>query len=84
MATCQRYAESADSLPRDSIFKSFVKLPKLKGLPIQDDVKTLEMFLLGDYPLYDRSLISLKDFMSFKSDNIKWGKSPMSSYQYQY
>ena len=76
MATCQRYAETADSLPRDSIFKSIVKLPKLKGLPVYDNVKTLETFLLGDYPLYDRSMISLKDFMSFKSDSIKWGKSP--------
>jgi hypothetical protein len=46
MATCQRYAESADSLPKDSIFKSFVKLPKLKGLPVYDNVKTLETFLL--------------------------------------
>jgi hypothetical protein len=70
MATCQRYAETADSLPRDSIFKSFVKLPKLKGLPVYDNVKTLETFLLGDYPLYDRSMISLKDFMSFKSSSI--------------
>ena len=76
MAACQRYAESADSLPKDSIFKSFVKLPKLKGLPVYDNVKTLETFLLGEYPLYDRSLISLKDFISFRSDGIKWGKSP--------
>jgi hypothetical protein len=76
MATCQRYAESAESLPKNSIFKSFVKLPKLKGLPVYDDVNTLEMLLLGDYPLYDRSQISLKDFVSFKSENVKWGKSP--------
>jgi hypothetical protein len=75
-AACQRYAESADNLPKDSIFKSFVKLPKLKGLPIYDEGKKLEIFLLGDYPLYDRSQISLKDFLSFKSDSIKWGKSP--------
>ena len=75
-ATCQRYAESADNLPKDSIFKSFVKLPKLKGLPIYDKTTTLETFLSGDYPLYDRSQISLKDFLSFKSDSIKWGKAP--------
>ena len=75
-ATCQRYAESADSLPKDSIIKSFVKLPKLKGLPVYDDGRTLETFLLGDYSLYDRTLISLKDFMSFKSNSTKWGKSP--------
>ena len=76
MLTCQRYAESSESLPKDSLFKSFVKLPKLSGLPVQDNVETLERLIMGDYPLYDRSRISLKDFLSFKSDNVKWGKSP--------
>ena len=76
MSTCQRYAESSEGLPKDSPFKSFVKLPKLSGLPVQDNVETLEMLMMGDYPLYDRSRISLKDFLSFKSDSAKWGKSP--------
>lgn len=76
MLTCQRYAESSESLQKDSPFKSFVKLPKLSGLPIQDNIEKLERFILGQYPLYDRTQISMKDFVSFKSDNIKWGKSP--------
>ena len=75
-ATCQRYAETSENLPKDSIFKSLVKLPKLKGLPIYDNVDTMEKLMLGEYPLYDRSQISLKDFVSFRSESVKWGKSP--------
>jgi nucleoid DNA-binding protein len=52
---------------QDSPLKSFVKLPKLSGLPVQDNVETLERLMMGDY-LYDRSRISLMDFLSFKSD----------------
>ena len=75
-ATCQRYAETSENLPKSSPFKSFIKLPKLTGLPVQDNEETLELLLLGNNPMFDRSQISLKDFISFKVDNISWGRSP--------
>jgi hypothetical protein len=75
-ANGQRYAESSENLSRDSISKSFGNLPKLKGLPICDNVDKLVRLMLGNYPLYDRSHISLKDFLSFRSDSVKWGRSP--------
>ena len=43
---------------------------------VQDNEETLELLLLGNYPIYDGSQISLKVFIRFKVDNIIWGRSP--------
>ena len=75
MGMCQKYSETSEELPREALFKSFVRLPKLCGLPVQDNVETLEKFLLGDYPFYDRTQISLKDFVNTRGDNFQWGRS---------
>ena len=63
LTTCQRYVESSENLTADLAFKSFIKMPKLRGLPVYDNKDTLERLVLGDYPLYDRSKISLQDFL---------------------
>ena len=75
MDMCQKYSETSEDLPKEALFKSFVRLPKLRGLPVQDNVETLERFLLGDYPFYDRTKISLKDFVDARGDNFTWGRS---------
>lgn len=75
MGMCKKYSETSEDLPREALFKSFVRLPKLRGLPVQDNVETLEIFLLGDYPFYDRTQISLKDFVDTRGDNFQWGRS---------
>ena len=75
MDMCQKYSETSEDLPKEALFKSFVRLPKLRGLPVQDNVETLERFLLGDYPFYDRTRISLKDFVDSRGDNFTWGRS---------
>ena len=74
--TVERYVASSLTLPEDSIFKTFVKRPNLKGLAIIDDVDKFEKFLLGDYPLYDRSGISLSDFIRHRSLPYVWGNTP--------
>ena len=76
LTTCQRYVESSENLTADSPFKSFIKMPKLKGLPIYDNKDTLERLLLGDYPLYNRSKISLQDFLRHKLSSAQWGDAP--------
>ena len=58
------YVASAQTLPTTSIVKSFIKQPTLKGLPVIDDVEILEKLLLGDYPLYDRTQISISSLRS--------------------
>ena len=76
LTTCQRYVESSENLSSDSAFKSFIKMPKLKGLPVYDNKDTLERLILGDYPLYDRSKISLQDFLRHKLPGSQWGDAP--------
>ena len=68
--------ESSENLSSDSAFKSFIKMPKLKGLPVYDNKDTLEKLILGDYPLYDRSKISLQDFLRHKLPSSQWGDAP--------
>ena len=75
MDMCKKYSETSEDLPKEALFKSFVRLPKLRGLPVQDNVETLKRFLLGDYPFYDRTKISLKDFVDTRGDNFTWGRS---------
>jgi hypothetical protein len=75
MGMCQKYSETSEDLPKDALVKTFARLPKLRGLPIQDNVEKLERFLLGDYPFYDRTQISLKDFADSNGDNFTWGRS---------
>ena len=74
--TIQRYVAASATLPDDSIFKTFVKLPKLVGLPIVDNADKLEKLLLGDYPLYDRTGITLSDFIRYKKETYSWGHTP--------
>lgn len=72
----QRYVSSAYTLPEGSIFKTFVKEPNLKGLPIVNDEQKLERLPLGDYPLYDRTGISLSDFIRYRDQKFIWGNAP--------
>ena len=74
--TVERYVASSLTLPEDSIFKTFVKRPNLKGLAIIDNDDKFEKFLLGNYPLYDRSGISLSDFIRHRSQAYVWGNAP--------
>ena len=71
-----RYAASAVSLPSESPFKSFIQLRKLEGLPIVDNPDVLEKFVLGNYPLHDRTTLSLLDFVRYRVENFKWGQAP--------
>lgn len=71
-----RYAASAVSLPSESPFKSFIQQKKLVGLPIVDNSDVLERFVLGDYPLHDRTTISLLDFVRYRVENFKWSRAP--------
>lgn len=74
--TVQRYVVSSQALPANSVFKSFVKQPTLKGLPVVDNDDTLEYWLLGTYPIYDRSIISLGDFVRNKNKTYRWENKP--------
>ena len=74
--TVERYVASSLTLPEDSMFKTFVKRPNLKGLAIIDNDDKFEKFLLGNYPLYDRSGISLSDFIRYRSQAYVWGNAP--------
>ena len=74
--TVERYVASSLTLPEDSMFKTFVKRPNLKGLAIIDNDDKFEKFLLGNYPLYDRSGISLSDFIRHRSQAYIWGNAP--------
>lgn len=71
-----RYVASSFTLPESSIFKTFVKEPNLKGLPIVDNEQKLEKLLLGEYPLYDRTGISLSDFILYRDHKYLWGNTP--------
>lgn len=62
-SSVQRYAASAVNLPPYSPFRSFVKEPSLKGLAVADDSQILEMLMIGDYSLFDRTGLSLNDFI---------------------
>ena len=73
-STVQRYVASAHTYPEDSIFKSFVKQPYLKGLPIVDDETKHEQFILGVYPLYDRTGITLSDFIPYREKAYNWSR----------
>lgn len=74
--TVQRYAASSFSLPEKSAFKIFVKEPDLKGIPIVDNEQKLEKLLLGEYPLYDRTKISLSDLILYRERKYLWGNTP--------
>ena len=74
--TVDRYVASSLTLPEDSAFKTFVKRPNLKGLTIIDNDDKFDKFLLGNYPLYDRSGISLSDFIRHRSQAYVWGNAP--------
>lgn len=76
MDAVERYVASAQTLPTTSIFKSFIKQPTLKGLPVIDDVEILEKLLLGNYPLYDRTQISLGSFIRNKMSKYLWKNTP--------
>jgi hypothetical protein len=69
-----RYAASAVLLPSESPFRSFAQQKKLVGLPIVDNPDILERFVLGDYPLHDRSTLSLLDFV-LQSGTLRMGSS---------
>ena len=45
-------------------------------MPVYDNKDTLEKLILGDYPLYDRSKISLQDFLRHKLPSSQWGDAP--------
>ena len=74
MANCQRYEESAADLPSDSPFKSFGKLSHISDLPVMENKSKLECVLLGIYPQYDRTTISLNDYLRHASSKSVWKK----------
>lgn len=53
-----------------------MKQPYLKGLPIVDDDTKLEKFMLGVYPLYDRTGITLSDFIPYREKAYNWSNAP--------
>lgn len=71
--TVERYVASSLTLPEDSIFKSFIKRPTLEGFAIIDNEEKIEKLLLGNDTLYDRSGISLSDFIRHRSQAYVWG-----------
>ena len=48
----------------------------MKGLAIIDSDEKFEKLLLGNYPLYDRSGISVSDFIRHRSQANVWGNTP--------
>jgi hypothetical protein len=46
------------------------------GLPIIDNPDILEKFVLGDYPLHDRTTLSLLDFVRYRVEHYEWGQAP--------
>ena len=64
--TVQRYVLSSVSLPAHSPFRTFVKQPRWKGLPVVDKEDTLERFIMGQYPLLDRTEVSLLEFVRYR------------------
>ena len=63
VANCQRYEESAADLPADSPIKTLGKLSHISDLPVIEIKTKLECVLLGTYPQYDRTTISLNDYL---------------------
>lgn len=74
MANCQRYEESAADLPADSPFKTLGKLSHISDLPVIEIKTKLECVLLGTYPQYDRTTISLNDYLRQVPSKSVWRK----------
>lgn len=76
MTTCERFEETAANLPVESAFKTFGKLGHVTDLEVCQTKAKLECILMGVYPQYDRSVISITDFLGNTSNKTSWTKEP--------